>query len=186
MLGFAVLHKCVQAMQSASLTFSVDVNFLSVHAVAGVRVTHTVEYCIAANVLQESVRSAAELLAKNLRSLTLRLADRSQTPPGEATAAVSCALPLLLTKGMPSSVAEVQGLALDTLVKMVKLAGPEVVRPHLPELTGVMLESLSGLEVCTCGLCQGSAVQTDLTCQQLVSRMLDMGQSDAFTGGGHY
>ena len=57
---------------------------------------------------QESVRAAAETLARTLRGLTLRLADGTQTPPGEAAAAVACALPLLLTKGMPSSVAEVQ------------------------------------------------------------------------------
>lgn len=96
---------------------------------------------------QESVRAAAATLARTLRGLSLRLADRAQTPPGEALAAVSCTLPLLLDRGIPSSVKEVQGLALDTLAKMVKLARPETVLPHLPQLPGVLLESLSGMGV---------------------------------------
>ncbi|KAK9795879.1 hypothetical protein WJX73_005986 [Symbiochloris irregularis] len=96
--------------------------------------------------IKESVRAAAATLARTLRGLTLRLADRAQTPPGEALAAVSCTLPLLLEKGIPSSVKEVQGLALDTLAKMVKLARPETVLPHLPQLAGMLLESLSGME----------------------------------------
>ena len=45
--------------------------------------------------------------------------------------------------------AEVQALALTTIAKMVQLGGAVQIRPHLPELTAVMLESLSGMEVCT-------------------------------------
>ena len=48
---------------------------------------------------------------------------------------------------MTSQVAEVQGLALTTIAKMVEQAGPVQLRPHLPDLTTAMLESLSGMEV---------------------------------------
>lgn len=41
--------------------------------------------------------------------------------------AVAAALPLLLEKGLVSDVKEVQALAIDTIAKVVKAAGPEQV-----------------------------------------------------------
>ena len=38
-------------------------------------------------------------------------------------------------------------MALDTIAKMVKAAGPAHVQPHLADLSVTMLESLSGMEV---------------------------------------
>ena len=49
--------------------------------------------------IKESVRAAAAVLVKTLRSLTLRLCDPQVTPSGEAGQAVSLALPLMLEKG---------------------------------------------------------------------------------------
>ncbi len=49
--------------------------------------------------------------------------------------------------GVTSQVAEVQALALATLARIVEKAGPERIRPHLPELVPALLEALSGLEV---------------------------------------
>ena len=43
--------------------------------------------------------------------------------------------------------AEVRGMALDTIAKMVKAAGPAQIQPHLADLSVTMLESLSGMEV---------------------------------------
>ena len=39
-------------------------------------------------------------------------------------------------------------MALDTIAKMVKAAGPPQIQPHLADLSVTMLESLSGMEVC--------------------------------------
>lgn len=50
--------------------------------------------------------------------------------------------------GVTSQVAEVRGMALDTIAKMVKAAGAPQVQPHLADLSITMLESLSGMEVC--------------------------------------
>ena len=58
--------------------------------------------------MQESVREAASKLARTMQSLTVRLADVSQTPSKQAAAAVAAALPLLLAKGLPSSVGAIQ------------------------------------------------------------------------------
>ncbi len=44
--------------------------------------------------------------------------------------------------GLTSQVAEIQALSLDTSARLVKAAGPELVRPHLPQLVPAMLESL--------------------------------------------
>ena len=49
--------------------------------------------------IKESVRAAAAVLVKTLRSLTLRLCDPQVTPQGEAGQAISLALPLMLEKG---------------------------------------------------------------------------------------
>lgn len=108
--------------------------------------------------LQESVRAAAITLARTLRSLTLRLADSAQTSPADSAAAVAAAVPLLLEKGLPSSVGEVQGLTLDTLAKLVKAAAPKAIRPHLPALIGALLESLSGMEVSLTTSCDSSCL----------------------------
>lgn len=40
-------------------------------------------------------------------------------------------------------------MALHTIAKMVKAAGPAQIQPHLADLTVTMLESLSSMEVCS-------------------------------------
>ena len=52
-----------------------------------------------------------------------------------------------MVAGVTSQVAEVRGMALDTIAKMVKAAGPPQIQPHLADLSVTMLESLSGMEV---------------------------------------
>ncbi|EFN52702.1 hypothetical protein CHLNCDRAFT_138705 [Chlorella variabilis] len=96
--------------------------------------------------IKESVRQAGIALARSVRGLTLRLADVELTPAGEGRQAVGVALPLMLETGLPSTVPEVQALALDTTCKLAAAAGPELLRPHMPLLVPAMLESLSGLE----------------------------------------
>lgn len=61
-------------------------------------------------------------------------------------AAVAVVLPLLLTVGVPSSVAEVRRLSLNTVTKLVKQASPALLRPHVADLVVNMLEGLSTLE----------------------------------------
>ena len=42
-----------------------------------------------------------------------------------------------------------RAMALDMISKMVKASGPAQIQPHLADLSVTMLESLSGMEVCT-------------------------------------
>lgn len=55
-------------------------------------------------------------------------------------------LPLLLQKGVQSSVGEVRTLSVDIVAKIAKAAGPDPLKPILSDLIYLMLESLSGLE----------------------------------------
>ncbi len=96
--------------------------------------------------VKESVRQAGITLVRCIRGLTLRFADKELTPPKEGKDAVAAALPLLLQLGLPSRVPEVQALAVDTIAKIIKAAGPELVKPHLHIVVPALLESLSGLE----------------------------------------
>ncbi|PRW21127.1 proteasome-associated ECM29-like protein isoform X1 [Chlorella sorokiniana] len=54
--------------------------------------------------IKESVRVAGVNLARTVRGLTLRLADRELTPPAQGRQAIAIALPLLLEKGACRSV----------------------------------------------------------------------------------
>lgn len=92
--------------------------------------------------IKETVRQAGMSLVRCMRGLTLRLADPDLTPASESKEAVSASLPLLLELALPSRVAEVQALGVDTTARLVKAAGAEVIRPHLRILIPAMLESL--------------------------------------------
>jgi proteasome component ECM29 len=96
--------------------------------------------------VKESVRQSGLTLVRCIRGLTLRFADKELTPPSEGKEAVSGAVPLLLQLGLPSRVPEVQALAVDTIAKLIKAAGPELIKPHLSVVVPALLESLSGLE----------------------------------------
>jgi proteasome component ECM29 len=96
--------------------------------------------------IKESVRQAGLTLVRCIRGLTLRFADKELTPQKDGKDAVAAALPLLLQLGLPSRVPEVQALAVDTIAKIIKAAGPELVKPHLSVVVPALLESLSGLE----------------------------------------
>ncbi|XP_024544607.1 proteasome adapter and scaffold protein ECM29 [Selaginella moellendorffii] len=95
--------------------------------------------------IKETVRSAGGILCRALSSLTLRLCDTSLTADSEARAAMGIVLPLLLSSGISSSVAEIQLLSTNLVMKLVKNAG-RAIRPQLPDLVICMLESLSSLE----------------------------------------
>ena len=78
--------------------------------------------------VQETVREAAGKLARTLQGLTVRLADVSQTPAAQAAAVAALALPLLLSKGLSSSVGGVQVselyLSVDCGMLMVQSTTP--------------------------------------------------------------
>ncbi|GBF95386.1 hypothetical protein Rsub_07814 [Raphidocelis subcapitata] len=96
--------------------------------------------------VKESVRRTATATARTLRGTSLRLMDAGQTPSRDVAACCAALLPMFLEKGLPSTVAEVQGLSLDMLTQAVRSAGPAPLAPLAPALVPGLLEALSGLE----------------------------------------
>ncbi|GBG83689.1 hypothetical protein CBR_g37490 [Chara braunii] len=95
--------------------------------------------------LKETVRNAAGVLCRTLKSLTVRLCDRSLTPELDVEQCLEIILPFLMNKGIVNDATAVRALAVDTLTKITKGAGPKI-RAQMPELVACMLESLSSLE----------------------------------------
>lgn len=95
---------------------------------------------------QESVVLAGVDLAKSLGSLSARFAGRTEGAPApQVQAVVGVLLPLLLDKGLVSTCKEVQGVAVLTLVRIVKGSG-DAIRPYLPELVAALVEAQSAIE----------------------------------------
>eukprot|EP00794_Sanderia_malayensis_P008163 gene8163-9036_t len=93
--------------------------------------------------IKESVRKAATMCGISISKVTIRVCDVSLSKVGEK--AVTSVLPVLLNIGLASRAETVKTLSLGTLAEISKSAG-KFLKPHIPELTIALLESLSGLE----------------------------------------
>lgn len=95
--------------------------------------------------LKESVRIAAEHAFKSLSALTVRLCDPTHTNVKNAQKAVDIAIPFLLKKGLSSDVADVRNISITQISQICKVAN-FLLKPHIPELVAILLESVSLLE----------------------------------------
>lgn len=71
--------------------------------------------------VKETVRTAGAGLSRSISSLTLRLTDTQLTSESEARSTVITVLPVLLSKGILSNIAEVQRLSINTVMKLAKV-----------------------------------------------------------------
>ena len=105
------------------------------------------ELCLRAiDDIKETVRLAGEGMCRSLRSLTLRLCDAHHSGPSEVKETIKIVLPILLQKGLISPVKEVQALSMDVIMKLVKFADGDAIKPHITDIVKTLLESLSGME----------------------------------------
>ncbi|KAJ3148226.1 hypothetical protein HDU89_004822 [Geranomyces variabilis] len=96
--------------------------------------------------IKESVRISALKAAKTLTTKTTRFCDPVANPDiKQGARIVAIILPFFLTKGLGSSAEDVRNLSLGTLLKISKKAGI-LLKPHLTELVGTLLECLSTME----------------------------------------
>ncbi|KAJ3299319.1 hypothetical protein HK104_009344 [Borealophlyctis nickersoniae] len=95
--------------------------------------------------IKESVRLAAFSTCKALTKVTVRYCDPSTVGVSEGQKVMNTVLPFFLTKGLGSMAEDVRKFSLSTILKICKKGGV-LLRPHLPELVGTLLESLSSLE----------------------------------------
>jgi proteasome component ECM29 len=96
--------------------------------------------------IKETVRNAGQILCKSTRSLTLRLCDAHHSGPSDVSGTIKIVLPIMLEKGLMSTVKEVQALSMDVIMKLVKFADGAAIRPHIADIVKALLESLSGME----------------------------------------
>ncbi|XP_076034919.1 proteasome adapter and scaffold protein ECM29-like isoform X2 [Oratosquilla oratoria] len=92
--------------------------------------------------IKESVRLAADKTLQSLSKSCIRVCEGIGQ---ESEKTLQVVLPVLLTSGISSEVAEVRSISLQTVVKLCR-SGGAMVRPHLGTLVPALLEALSGLE----------------------------------------
>lgn len=97
--------------------------------------------------IKESVRTAAQKLARVLSQILVRNLEAGETSTKSAEGMLKHVLPFLLSSsGLDSSAQEVQLLSLKTILDVVKKARPEALRPFIPELVERMLALFTDLE----------------------------------------
>lgn len=98
--------------------------------------------------IKETVRTAAASLARVLTGILIRsLESDSATTTKNASKMLDKVLPFLLsTSGLESSAQEVQALALQTLLDIIKKSSASTLRPFVPDLVEKLIGLLSSLE----------------------------------------
>jgi proteasome component ECM29 len=94
--------------------------------------------------IKETVREAAKEAVKALENLCIRLCDPLQTPE-HSSKALSIVLPILLQHGLTSKAEQVVGMSVQLVHKLAKSAG-KALKPHVAELTKLILEAVSSFE----------------------------------------
>ncbi|KAA0196167.1 hypothetical protein HAZT_HAZT009587 [Hyalella azteca] len=92
--------------------------------------------------IKESVRVAAN---KTLESLSKSCIKVCESGGEEGQRVLECVLPVLLTEGITSNVAEVRTISLDAVVQVCR-SGGAMIRLHLGTLVPALLEAIAGLE----------------------------------------
>ena len=92
--------------------------------------------------VKESVRLAALFTCKSLTSCTIRFTDQGSK---DSSHLLEIVIPLFLKQGMTSMSEDVRSFSLSTLFKICDHGG-KLLRPHITEIVGILLENLSALE----------------------------------------
>ncbi|KAI8928745.1 proteasome stabiliser-domain-containing protein [Entophlyctis helioformis] len=95
--------------------------------------------------IKETVRVAAFATCKTLTNLTLRFTDPHNVSLAQGSKVLAIMVPFFLNKGLGSMAEEVRKFSLATVLKMCKTGGV-LLKPHITDLVGTLLESLSSLE----------------------------------------
>jgi proteasome component ECM29 len=128
--------------------------------------------------VKETVRKQALSLFRTLNSLSLKFVDPEQTAEKDRVRSLAIVLPFLLKHGITQKAEEAFALALSTLIKMSKVAGAGI-RPHISDLSIVLLESLATTESQQLNYLQlhASAGRTNIGQDDLEKARLQMSQS---------
>ncbi|KAI9007097.1 proteasome stabiliser-domain-containing protein [Gaertneriomyces semiglobifer] len=126
--------------------------------------------------IKESVRSASVKTCKILSNLTIRYTDPENVGDASARKVVAIVVPLLVGKGVTSSVDEVRVLSLGVVLKICQ-KGNAVLGDRVTEVVGTLLESLTGFEPQTLNYLTFHTDRYSITQDQLDSTRLSATKS---------
>ncbi|EFA86362.1 hypothetical protein PPL_00154 [Heterostelium album PN500] len=126
--------------------------------------------------IKESVRKAAESSIKSLGTVTSRLVDPTSTSKATAGDILKVVLPLLLEKGISNESKEVKIFTIQQLQKITNTS-KDLIRPYVPQMVHVLLESLSSMESAAFNYATMHAESYNLTQEQLEKVRIEVSKS---------
>jgi proteasome component ECM29 len=126
--------------------------------------------------INEKVRQAAVILAGTLGNLSVRLSDPKYTDRKDATAAMNVVIPVLLEEGINSRQKEIQSISIRCLLNIIKIGG-QGLKPHVPEVLGTVLESMSTMEPAQFSYLQQHAASYNVSQEDLELARLSVAKS---------
>ncbi|KAH9265590.1 hypothetical protein BASA84_001594 [Batrachochytrium salamandrivorans] len=126
--------------------------------------------------IKETVRNAAFVTCKALTKMTVRYCDPSNVAASQGQKIMDIMVPFLLNKGLGSMAEEVQKFSLATVLRLCKTGGL-LLKPHITELLGTLLESLSTLEPQVMNYLTFHAEKYNVTQEQLDTSRLSAARS---------
>eukprot|EP01132_Coremiostelium_polycephalum_P004172 gene4172-5222_t len=126
--------------------------------------------------IKESVRKAAEASIKSLGSVSARMSDPNYTTNTKAEDILKIVLPFLLHKGITNESKEVKIFTIQQLQK-IATNSRQLIKPYVPEMVTILLESLSTLEPAQFNYASFHAESLNVTQEQLESIRLEISRN---------
>ena len=125
--------------------------------------------------INENVRKSAIIFSNTLGNITVRLCDIRYTNKIIISQVLNIIIPIL-TNNIHSRAKEVQTISLKILLNIIKIAN-NTLRPHLADLIGIFLESMSTLEPQQYNYIQQHVQSLDLSEEQIELARLSMSRN---------
>lgn len=92
--------------------------------------------------VKESVRLAGQTLVRSITSLSVRLTDADSTASSDSKEFLSTVFPILIGTGMGSSLSDIRAISIGLITRLIKAAGPDVLKDKIQDIVPPLLESL--------------------------------------------
>ncbi|GAM26844.1 hypothetical protein SAMD00019534_100190 [Acytostelium subglobosum LB1] len=126
--------------------------------------------------IRESIRKAAELSIKSLGTVTARMCDPTSSSKARSGDILKVVIPLLLTKGISNDSKEVKVFTVQQLQKITNTS-KELIKPYVPDMVHVLLESLSNTESASFNYATFHAESLNITPEQLERARIEMSKA---------
>lgn len=92
--------------------------------------------------VKESVRVAGQTLVRSITSLSIRLTDADSTASSDSNEFLSVVFPILIGTGISSSLSDIRAISIGLITRLIKSAGPNVLKDKMQDIVPPLLESL--------------------------------------------